>query len=1063
MLFGPTGMAVDPIILPAAPSKHTHAAPKRRSDPFSDHSSIQASNLGEKTELESIEEKHVTSSTSNNQTETAKKLDFKAAEHIDDMNTEASLWVMPARCDSYQLAQFLRTTGPEDTLPDKSKKHKRSTTVPRSFRLFGAKDIRSSGSSKGGGRMQKSKTTNQLLPRQEDLPKSVEVKISKSGVKYYQIAEPSKTDVELDKAPRLSADIIIDPNVAVLFEKSIEDWNAITEDEENNHDEAQRERTASGQTVRIITDEDSTPIRPSATPPPSPKQSSGHDHGPGPSKPASTKSTSNRFLDSCPNPLHSHPRSPITALPPVPPVSPTLSKKHSRRLYAMRSPRSVSHNVPNTSRRIVLPHRRVGSEGSVSPGPPPPRSPLRMTRATGSIDGTMASMSSGERVSPVSPISPQDQIPEATSTTDTTLKTVPYSSLPASPSSNGKVESSHSSGSSEAAIATGRRWVVHSKASGREVPVVDVQGSPSAGPSPRQRKVLRRARPASKGKGADQRDGSISKRMSVLQSWDDIDMIGRYMAQEEEMHFPSNPIVRPLLSSAPTQSTLIPATKGKVNNRAPSEKSAGTNTLGKSKPKSPVAPSRHPRPRSAKMPKRHSRQLAISPSISSPVKGNAIGNNSTRPQTPITERNGLARAKDISTISPMTIDPSLPSPPPKRGLPPTPDQKIFAKGHIRNLSGHSATSASVYSTTLSPKKKVKGPKPLNIEKVVNKFPSPPTSARSPGQFIIPSPTKPGSALPTPSSHVARQFSLKVPTSKFSTAVTGKERAQLFGDTAPATGSTNTSRPDTSNGQAPESALLSVMMARMDGIERHNRFLEAALMGILRTPDVASSSNQDTLLHLLQQTLTSPSLQPHPQNGSPNLIPSPSHSGASSRVFATALSSENRRPPPPNSDATNHGPDSHSHSSDETDQEVREEDATFRRLTAIGHPAFSNPSFSHPGTQDVTAWSQPPVRSTPSPPLVHEVTDGDILRARQETADMLLGVGRRGAGRQGSEGSEGSGRGGGSRASKESLGSVGTGRSKGSVGSGRSRASQRSALDTYMRARGMMDTSLINFD
>ncbi|KAG8629060.1 hypothetical protein KVT40_002925 [Elsinoe batatas] len=1047
MLFGPTGMAVDPIILPAAPSKHTHAASKRRSDPFSDHSSIQASNLGEKTELESIDEQHVTSSTSNYETETAKRLDFRPAEDVDDMNTESKLWIMPARCDSYQLAQFLRTTGPGDTLPDKSRKHKRSTTVPRSFRLFRGKDIRSPESSKGGGRMQKSKTTNQLLPRQEVLPKSVEVKVSKSGVKYYQIAERSETEIEQDKAPRLSADIIIDPDVAVLFEKSIEDWNAIEEDEQTHRDE--RERTASGQTVRIITEDDSTPIRPSASPPPSPKQPPDHDHAPDQSKSLSTKSPHNRFTDSCPNPLHSHPRSPITALPPVPPVSPALSKKHSKRLYAMGTPRSVSHNIlPNTSRRIVLPHRRVGSKGSISPGPPPPRSPLRMTRATGSIDGTMASMSSEEKVSPVSPISPQDQIHEATSTADTTLKTVPYSSLPASPSKDEKFQSSHSSGSSDAAIATGRRWVVHSKASGREVPVVDVQGSSSAGPSPRQRKVLRRARPTSKGKGADQREGSISKRMSVLQSWHDIDMIGRYMAREEEMHFPSNPIVRPLLSSAPTQSTLIPTTKGKVNNRAPSEKSGSTNTLGKSTSKSPVAPSRHPRPRSAKMPKRHSRQLALSPDNSSRVKEDAFANGSTKPQTPTKGQDGLGRAKDISTISPMTIDPSLPSPPPKRGLPPTPDQKTFVKGHVRNLSGHSAASASVYSTTLSPKKKVKGPKPLNIEKVVNKFPSPPTSARSAGQFIIPSPTKPGSSLHTPSSHVIRQMSLKAPTSKFSTSATGRERALLSKDNLPTTGSTDAaSRPSPSSGQTTESALLSAMMARMDGIERHNRFLEAALMGILRTPDMAGSSNQDTLLHLLQQTMTSPSLQPQNHAGVPTAVSPPSTTGTSTPVLATAPSSSNTHHPRPGPSVDNNVSDS----DPESDADQEDNDATFRRLTAIGHPAFSNA-----GAQDVTAWSHPPVRSTPSPPLVHEVTDGDILRARQETADRLLGV-ERGVCRQGrgrSKGSVGSGR---SEGSKASGKSVGSGRSR------KSRASQRSALDTYMRARGMMDTSLINFD
>ncbi|KAF4549890.1 Hypothetical protein D9617_19g101950 [Elsinoe fawcettii] len=982
MFLGPTGMAADPVILPATASKHTHPVSKRRSDPFSDHSSIQASNTGDRSELESIDEKperRILKSIYN--TETEKLLDFNPAEHIDDMKTETSLMVLPAQNASYQLANFLRTTGTSTSEPEKSRRHKRSTTIPKSFKLFRSKDKDNPESSNSPKKLPKSKTLNDIPSSQANLPSSVEVKVSKSGVKYYQIAPAQIGDSAQSTASQLSADIIIDPRVSVLFEENIEEWNTLIVEDDSKPEDIKRDRTASGQTVRIITQNDEAPVRPAASPPPSPTHTHTYTHCH--NQPSATRSSSSsRFTGASPNPLHSHPRSPITALPIIPPISPSLSRKHNRRLSAISPPRSVSHTIsPNTSRRIILPHRRKSSHSSISPGPPPPRSPLRMSRPAGSIDGTIASSSSADnQISPVSPISPEDDTAGATSQEDSKLKSIPYASLPASLAREGQLQSSHSSGSSEAAIATGRRWVVQSKTFGREVPVVEVQST--SGNSPRQRRVLRRAnRSETRGKDETKRDRSINKRMSVLQSWDDIDMVGRDLVPIE-MHFPTNPIVRPLVGSVPTQSKLIPATKDKLASTISGRKS--TIPTGNGTPKSPVTvPSRHPRPRSAKMPKRHSRQTPTTPRSSSPAK--ETGPADMTPSTPSRTMN-LAHGKDISTVSPMTIDPSLPSPPPKRGLPPTPDKKSSSGTHARNHSSGSvsAASASVYSTTFSPKKKTKGPKPLNIEKVVGKFPSPPTSAQSPTHFQDLSPTK---STSTVEDHVSRQISLRAPTSKFSTATTGKARAEMLSNHS-ASNTTSAEQPVTTTATTPSTnndsaALLAAMMARMDGIERHNRFLEAALMGMLR----------------------SGSLNTHDLSIQSGLGVSPL---TSDHATDTDLAS---RPATRGKEADDAA-----------------EEAAFRKLTSIGHPAFAQPSRS-------SGWDRGPVATTPSPV---QVSDPDILRVRQETSDELHGV-VLGLSRQ------------------NSVASRGSGRSAGSA------ASARSALDTYMRARGMMDTSGIGFD
>ncbi|PSK33482.1 RNA-binding protein rsd1 [Elsinoe australis] len=979
MYFGPTGMAVDPVILPAPASKHTHAASKRRSDPFSDRSSIQASYLSGSTTLPCLSElepyKPLTPPLPPSSEEVIASI----------MNTSTSLPLLHKKMESYQLANFLKTTGPG---PERSKKHQRTTSMPN-FRLFKGKDKTGSQSTKPSvGELQRSRGLNELPTHEEELPPSVEVKISKSGTRYYQIipVEPNEEDVEQGKVPRLSSEII-ESRVSISFTEALQEWNTLVTTDRK--DEGQhRDRTASGQTVRIITDADEVPVRPAASNPPSPVHDCTHGcaHYDGPKQTRENSPERFRRLDAT-TPLHSHPRLPkqaseddLSALPPIPSISPTMSKgrssKHKRTWSGTPGRNSTGAVAPNSSsRRIAFAgsHRRTPSKKSNSPGPPPPRIPLRTNRATTSIDGSQKGTSTGPH-SPtkVSPILPSDD----------NFKSIGYHELePVSPGENNHPSSSNSTGSSsEAAISTGRRWVVQSKAKGQEVPVIDVQ---IKAPSPRPRRVLRRARPGSS-KGSIDTTG-INKRMSLHQTSQPLSPFSG-----EEIHFPSHPIIRPFDSPG------MPRPSSKTNlTPEPSSSSPAKATPSSSPPKNEISiPVRNtngprPRPRNARMP---------SPSIT--PKSRRHSRPPTAPTTPPPHYTPTARANDIQTISPMTIDASLPSPPPRRDLPPTPDQKrqmAQAAGQATH-SRASSLSESEYTDASRSRKRV--PQPLNFGRLVGKFPSPPgsvpESAKSlRGQDGGWGPMKvvgPGHA-----GHVVRQVSCKVPTSKFSPAVVGRQTEGMM----PGLIGQGSEKEGGKVGLGSEnSALLAAMQARMDAMERHNRLVEAALMAMLKVNGVAEGPDATGLSGLLGR----------------------------GRDVSEAM----RR-----TMGENETGDDGEQSKDRAEVEA------FRQLTSIGHPAFASDGGVVVGAEVI------PTPALPQTVYKERQTDEGVVTARQETSDRLHGLPV--VSRQNSQASKGSAR------------SRGSGKSAGSQGSLRSNGSQRSALDTYMKARGMMDTSRICFD
>lgn len=258
------------------------------------------------------------------------------------------------------------------------------------------------------------------------------------------------------------------------------------------------------------------------------------------------------------------------------------------------------------------------------------------------------------------------------------------------------------------------------------------------------------------------------------------------------------------------------------------------------------------------------------------------------------------------------------------------------------------------------------------------------------------PTK-GEMGPGHAGHVVRQVSCRVPTSKFSPAVVGRQREGMMSGLI-GQGSESMGRK---GGLGSENAaLLAAMQARMDAMEKHNRLVEAALMAMLKVNGVAGGSDATGLSGLL---------------------------GRGRDV----------------SEATRRTMGQDKAGGDGEQSEDRAEEEAFRQLTSIGHPAFANDGGPGVGAEAI------PTPALPQTVYEERQTDEGVMKARQETSDRLHGLPV--VSRQNSQASRGSAR------------SRGSGKSAGSQGSLRSNRSQRSALDTYMKARGMMDTSRICFD
>lgn len=246
-------------------------------------------------------------------------------------------------------------------------------------------------------------------------------------------------------------------------------------------------------------------------------------------------------------------------------------------------------------------------------------------------------------------------------------------------------------------------------------------------------------------------------------------------------------------------------------------------------------------------------------------------------------------------------------------------------------------------------------------------------------------------------HVVRQVSCRVPTSKFSPAVVGRQREEMMPGL---TGQGSESMGGKGGLGSENAALLAAMQARMDAMERHNRLVEAALMAMLKVNGVAEGSDATGLSGLLVRGRDVSEVM--------------QRATGQAQAGGQAEQSEDRA-----------------------------EEEAFRQLTSIGHPAFVNDGGVGVGVEAI------PTPALPQTVYEQRQTDEGMMKARQETSDRLHGLPV--VSRQNSQASRGSAR------------SRGSGKSAGSQRSLRSNGSQRSALDTYMKARGMMDTSRICFD
>lgn len=133
-MFCPTGMAVGPVYLSSSTSQPPHqskyASPR---EALSDNTCP-----NHPTEPMRIAEASLTTPTSSPDG----KLERVEG---DKMMTQTNLLVLPSSNPSYQMAYFLKTTGPSPEPPSKANKTGRVSSMPRNaFRLFRSKDRKQS-------------------------------------------------------------------------------------------------------------------------------------------------------------------------------------------------------------------------------------------------------------------------------------------------------------------------------------------------------------------------------------------------------------------------------------------------------------------------------------------------------------------------------------------------------------------------------------------------------------------------------------------------------------------------------------------------------------------------------------------------------------------------------------------------------------------------------------------------------------------------------------------------------------------------------------------------------
>ncbi|THX79274.1 hypothetical protein D6D04_05285 [Aureobasidium pullulans] len=422
-MFGPTGMAV-PVMLPAGPAPS--AKPAKPDVSASERSSTggSVSYASSRADVRSQDESRPTSS------------ELVAGEDsrnpfVDRMMTQTNLLVLPPSNPSYQMAYFLKTTGPVKEPPVKGARSKR---ISSAMRIFKGSSRRPSESltaahmrlneviSEEKGELEletqateKASHTSRkpLISPEPRLPEVVVPKISKTGKKYFEI-EPVRAQKEkqgsASKNPQIAESRVSVLVTDQLSTDSLHDWvlgfegaKTDTKPQEHEGPEALRgwpikrisQTLPHEETIRVLDRKIVAPVRPLFLGTKARTEQLGADRHV-------------RVIRGRTAPLRSHPVTPgpvPSIAPPALPenkASPVVADPVKAASLVQPSPRRL-HDHPlvlqRTSSDVTgLRFSHLSQDGirsvSDSPGPPPPRSPLRLSIPSESL-GEMLGKSTG--------------------------------------------------------------------------------------------------------------------------------------------------------------------------------------------------------------------------------------------------------------------------------------------------------------------------------------------------------------------------------------------------------------------------------------------------------------------------------------------------------------------------------------------------------------------------------------------------------------------------------------------------------------------------------------------
>ncbi|GAB7344830.1 hypothetical protein MBLNU457_3284t1 [Dothideomycetes sp. NU457] len=739
--------------------------------------------------------------------------------HNDKLSTQTDLLRLPRNNPSFNVSYFLRTTGPDLPMPvPKPKKAKRNSPMPRgTFGMFKTKAPKNAVRPKPliGNVEQKVSTTGkkylQIVPSGEHVPVTSDDKAPlPSKCENAAAHDASQTKDGRDVAPDVQSLLPVGtaphiryvdnppypglPLIAYSLDVFESRVSVLMYDIENSCNNAsdpeprgrKNQRAPSGQSVRIITEADRSPVRPSAADSPTLNQDSGIEL---PEEDRSKQSRSFRKLDAS-TPLSSNPRSPtlkpkesFTALPPV------SQKPASRESYTIVQPsprRAGSHPILLArassdvsalcwSKKWVPELNRSSSD---PPGPPPPpRSPLRMLpKDPPSIEDILAKTNADAAKTA------ENKTPEETGACSS-FRAIGYHQL-SDPSTlnRGNGSSASTTDGDAAAPSLGRRFTSHRRPRSKALPVIE---SVVHGPPPRPRRRLTRARP----QGASSVELSrIRKRISLTQT-------------QEEASRPTSVVITPATNTKPREanhSSVVPLT---VAGAAPAFEA-----IPRPKPmrdRSSIAipakgrKSPGPRPRSAKMPNRSPR----------------VPNTPPRSKSPPTRR--------VRYETEYTPEP--PSPPPKRSLPPTP-KRTPPRSAVSEPQTVTAEASSTHTVITASAHR---PPPLTVLNTT--FPAPPSSRHG---------SAPASAkdLPSPPASIR-----SIKPDQLEGLLTSLHGPKPLRTGSQGSGSDKQSVTGSKKENRSGSGVSTDLEARLRAVERRNQLLEATLITMIRNSNIAGMS------------------------------------------------------------------------------------------------------------------------------------------------------------------------------------------------------------------------------